>query len=175
MPFYAAKVWYRFLFQVQLRSFLASGTAPASTKLTLTRTAHLRKIDGFEECGSLSRLEIPASIEAIGPSAFSGCSGLREVVFEADSHLRQMKGFDDCASLIQIDIPASVEIIGSWALFGCSGLREVVFEADSHVRQMEGFKGCVSLIRMIIQGCGSELLAGPRGSGPLLFMSITVT
>jgi hypothetical protein len=48
--------------------------------------SHLRRIDGFQFCGSVIGIDIPASIELIDSLAFSGCSGLKDVIFEAGSH-----------------------------------------------------------------------------------------
>jgi hypothetical protein len=50
-------------------------------------------IEGFGECRSLRRLEIPASVEEIDSSAFMECSGLTEVIFATDSRLRKVNGF----------------------------------------------------------------------------------
>jgi hypothetical protein len=60
--------------------------------------SHLRDIKGFQFCGSLIRIDIPASVELIWSSAFSGCSGLKEVIFEVGSHLRDIKGFQFCGT-----------------------------------------------------------------------------
>jgi hypothetical protein len=45
--------------------------------------SHLKQIEGFNGCVSLIRMNIPASVKVICNRAFSGCSGLREVIFEA--------------------------------------------------------------------------------------------
>jgi hypothetical protein len=84
--------------------------------------------------GSLSRLEIPASVKSIGLSAFFGYSRLNEVLFEANSQLRRIDGFQGCASLIQIDIPASVEFVESRVFSGCASVQELRMSPGTRIR-----------------------------------------
>ena len=71
-------------------------------------------------------IEIPASVETIGASAFQFCSSLATVTFENGSQLKTIGGgsysygaFSDCTALTSIEIPASVETIEA-AAFGIS-------------------------------------------------------
>jgi hypothetical protein len=58
--------------------------------MVFARHNRLRKIAGFVRCASLTRLEIPASVDKIDPRAFLECSALTEVIFAADSRLRKI-------------------------------------------------------------------------------------
>jgi hypothetical protein len=64
---------------------------PGLKEVLFEAGSHLRDIEGFQGCGSLIRIDIPASVEVIGSLAFFGCSGLKEVRFEAGSHLRRIE------------------------------------------------------------------------------------
>jgi hypothetical protein len=99
---------------------------------------------------TLSRVEIPRSIEIIANECFHLCSSLREVIFASASHLREFGGFSVCASLCRIEIPSSVEIITHNAFFGCESLQEAIFSSDSHLRELHGFNCCTSLCRINI-------------------------
>jgi hypothetical protein len=123
----------------------------------------LRMIDGFGECLSLCRVEIPASVEKIESKAFAGCTSLTEVIFAAGSHLKTISGFGKCTSLCRVEIPASVEAIQATAFAGCKALAEVIFPSDSHLRSLDGLRGCDSLIRLDLPA-SVEILRHPARS-----------
>jgi hypothetical protein len=58
-----------------------------------------RTINGFDGFPSITRIEIPSSVEVISTTAFRGCRELREITFEANSHFRAIGGFAHCTSL----------------------------------------------------------------------------
>jgi hypothetical protein len=94
---------------------------------------HLKQIDGFRECISLSRIEIPSLVEVISEYGFWECISLNEVLFASDCHLKQIDGFRECTSLVRIEIPSSVEIISGHGFSACISLNEVLFASDYHL------------------------------------------
>jgi hypothetical protein len=107
-------------------------------------------IDGFSGCTSLSRVDIPASVENILSSDFKQCTGLTEVVFAADSRLRTIYGFRVCKSVYRMEIRASVETILAPAFEDCRALTEVTFPPDSRLRSFDTFHECDSLYQLKI-------------------------
>ena len=116
----------------------------------------------FSYCTALTSIEIPASVETIGASAFKGCSKLATVTFEKESQLKTIGGgysepnyygvFSDCTALTSIEIPASVETIEAAAFKGCSSLATVTFENGSQLKTIGGgsyssgaFSDCTAL------------------------------
>ena len=110
----------------------------------------------------MTSIEIPASVETIGASAFKGCSKLATVTFEKESQLKTIGGgysepnyygvFSDCTALTSIEIPASVETIEAAAFKGCSSLATVTFENGSQLKTIGGgsyssgaFSDCTAL------------------------------
>ena len=104
------------------------------TTVTFEKGSQLKTIGGgsssyygaFSYCTALTSIEIPASVETIGASAFKGCSSLATVTFENGSQLKTIGGgsyssgaFSDCTALTSIEIPASVETIEASAFKGC--------------------------------------------------------
>jgi hypothetical protein len=75
-------------------------------QVIFSSTSHLREIRGFQECISLSRIEIPSSGELIDYSGFHRCTSLKEIFFSSESHLRKIRGFYKCTSLSRIEIPS---------------------------------------------------------------------
>ncbi|WP_410263479.1 leucine-rich repeat domain-containing protein, partial [Alistipes putredinis] len=126
------------------------------TTVTFEKGSQLKTIGGgsssyygaFSYCTALTSIEIPASVETIGASAFKGCSKLATVTFEKESQLKTIGGgysepnyygvFSDCTALTSIEIPASVETIEAAAFSGCSSLATVTFENGSQLKTIEG-------------------------------------
>jgi hypothetical protein len=64
--------------------------------VTFSADSHLREIDGFCQCNSLCRIDIPSSVEIIHQAGFHECAALNEIIFSVDSYLRQIQGFCQC-------------------------------------------------------------------------------
>ena len=126
------------------------------TTVTFEKGSQLKTIGGgsssyygaFSYCTALTSIEIPASVETIGASAFKGCSKLATVTFEKESQLKTIGGgysepnyygvFSDCTALTSIEIPASVETIEAAAFQQCSSLATVTFENGSQLKTIGG-------------------------------------
>ena len=85
----------------------------------------------FSGCTSLTTIEIPASVEEIGYSAFYGCTSLQTVTFEKGSKLKTIKGNNDygtfirCRALTTVDMSACTQVteIESHAFYNDSKLQ----------------------------------------------------
>ena len=126
------------------------------TTVTFEKGSQLKTIGGgsssyygaFSYCTALTSIEIPASVETIGASAFKGCSKLATVTFEKESQLKTIGGgysepnyygvFSYCTALTSIEIPASVETIEAAAFKDCSSLATVTFENGSQLKTIGG-------------------------------------
>jgi hypothetical protein len=115
----------------------------------------------LRSCESLSRIEIPRSIEIIADNCFSNSISLQEVIFTSDSHLRVLAGFWRCTSLCRLAIPASFEIIKGFD-DNCS-LKDVIFPSDSHLRELDGFSRCTSLCHLAVPA-SVEIIKGFDGN-----------
>ena len=129
------------------------------TTVTFEKESQLKTIGGdyyygaFSDCTALTSIEIPASVETIGNTAFSDCSSLATVTFEKGSRLKTIgnNAYYRCTSLTSIEIPASVETIEKKAFMHCSSLATVTFEKGSQLKTIAGdsydgaFSDCTSL------------------------------
>jgi hypothetical protein len=97
-------------------------------------------IDGFRQCTSLCRIEIPSLVEKIGKSGFSGCRSLNEIIFSSDSHLKEISGFVKCTSLCRIELPSSIEIIREGGLRKCTSLGVVMIPAGCRLTRNDGLQ-----------------------------------
>ena len=116
------------------------------TTVTFEKESQLKTIGGdyyygaFSDCTALTSIEIPASVETIGNTAFSDCSSLATVTFEKGSRLKTIgnNAYYRCTSLTSIEIPASVETIEKKAFMHCSSLATVTFEKGSQLKTIGG-------------------------------------
>ena len=80
----------------------------------------------FQNCTSLTSIDIPSSVKEIGKWAFYDCTSLTEVDLCEDGVTEIGEGtFSDCYSLTNVTIPFSMKKIGAWAFYGCSSLTSV--------------------------------------------------
>ncbi len=140
---------------------LHSKRCSSLTTVTFEKESQLKTIGGdyyygaFSDCTALTSIEIPASVETIGNTAFKRCSKLATVTFEKGSQLKTIGGgysssshfgtysdyygaFSDCSSLTSIEIPASVETIEATAFKRCSKLTTITFEKGSLLKTIGG-------------------------------------
>ena len=76
----------------------------------------------FQNCTSLTTIEIPNSVISIGSVAFAGCKNLSTVSIPNSVTSIGSSAFSSCTSLTTIEIPNSVTSIGAGAFSGCSKL-----------------------------------------------------
>ena len=103
---------------------------------------------------NMETVYIPSSVTSIDNYAFSGCSKLKNVIFEEGSQLETIGNyaFNGCTSLKSIEIPDNVTSMGNYAFNGCSSLQGVVFGEASQLETISDhmFENCTNLIEMKI-------------------------
>lgn len=65
----------------------------------------------FEECVSLTKVEIPDSIHELGEGAFTRCLNLQNIRFSPNIEKLKANTFMDCIALEQLNVPSGVKII----------------------------------------------------------------
>ncbi len=108
------------------------GTMPAGTSITLAE-------------GTL----------AVGDAAFSGCSGLIDIIFPNSLVTIGNVAFDDCSGLTSVVIPDSVTKIGSYAFENCSSLTSVDIGNSVATIKEQAFYKCDGLTRVNITDLAS--------------------
>ena len=78
----------------------------------------------FEDCTSLTSLEIPSSVTEIGNSAFEGCSSLTSIVIPESVTKIEYGAFDGCTSLTSIVVKEGNSVFDSRE--GCNAIIETV-------------------------------------------------
>lgn len=87
----------------------------------------------------VEKVNIPASVKAIGGAAFSGCTNLSQVNFAADAQIEDLgwRAFYDCTVLTSIKIPDSVTRIGTETFSGCTSLATIDISKESKLTRIE--------------------------------------
>lgn len=112
----------------------------------------MKTILQFPEGISLTKYSVPASVTAIGDSAFFDCERLTEVTMGVSVTAIGSEAFYSCNALSSITLPDSVVSIGDYAFSWCEGLSG--FTVPKGVASIgEGaFMCCTGLERVTIAG-----------------------
>lgn len=87
----------------------------------------------------VKKVNIPASVKAIGGAAFAGCTNLSQVNFAADAQIEDLdwRAFYDCTALTSIKILDSVTRIGTETFSGCTSLATIDISKESKLTKIE--------------------------------------
>ena len=81
----------------------------------------------FSGCRKIQSVHVPETAMTVGESAFSGCSGLTNLVWQAGEVPNN--AFYNCASLSTIVFGQALQKIAGSAFSGCTGVRHVYFDS----------------------------------------------
>ncbi len=105
----------------------------------------------FQGNTTVKEVVLPATLKAIGSSAFEACTGLTAVYVPQDSplHVISPSAFEGCTSLEALDLSSTaVWIIADNAFYGCTSLREITFPETLTEIRKQAFYECKSLIEL---------------------------
>ena len=145
-------------------AYTFSTTGEHTVKYTLTDPTSIGG-NVFQNCSSLTSIEIPNNVTSIGDYAFSYCSGLTSIeipdsvttigngVFRycySLSSIYMSSGvtsidsmtFQHCSGLTSINIPSGVTSIGSYAFNGCKNLTSIDIPDSVTSIGENAFNGC---------------------------------
>ena len=99
----------------------------------------------FENCSSLTSINIPSSVNSIGWGAFQNCSSLTSINIPSSVTSIGWYAFQGCSALTSINIPSSVTSIGGHAFEGCSALTSINIPSSLTIIENGVFQGCSAL------------------------------
>lgn len=88
------------------------------------------EMSAFKDCGGLTSVTIPGSVDLIGSFAFAGCGSLGSVIMRPGVRDIGAYAFYCCDGLISVGIPSSVTRIRGGAFLGCHDITEVYYEGS---------------------------------------------
>ena len=104
----------------------------------------------FNYCLSLTSVNIPDGVTSIGDRAFSMCYGLTSVTIPGSVTSIGNYAFSYCTGLTSVDIPDGVTSIGSYAFSDCTGLTSVTIPGSVTSIGSYAFSFCSKLTSVTI-------------------------
>lgn len=104
----------------------------------------------FNNCYSLTNINIPDSVTTIGSNAFNNCRSLTSVNIPDSVTTIGGSAFRNCCSLTNVNIPDSVTTIGNNAFNGCYSLTNINIPDDVTTIEDGTFYSCYSLTNVNI-------------------------
>lgn len=105
--------------------------------------------------------EIPASVVAIGPSAFRDQAALSSITLAEGSALAEIGAyaFAGCTSLTSFDLPIRITRISDGLFAGCTSLAGFAFPEGTACTAIgaEAFRGCTAITEFTIPACITEI------------------
>ena len=104
----------------------------------------------FSACGSIKNVTIGGCVNAIGKSAFEGCTSLSSIALPARLLLIESNMFKNCGALASIIIPDGVASIGEGAFSGCTSLSSIALPESLSMVGAYVFRNCRALTSITI-------------------------
>ena len=104
----------------------------------------------FQNCRSLTSINIPSSVTSIGDYAFRRCSALTSIYIPSSVTSIGNGAFNECRSLTFINIPPSVTSIGNDAFNSCSSLPSINIPSSVTSIGNYAFNSCSSLTSITV-------------------------
>ena len=98
------------------------------------------------------------SVESIGESAFSGCTGLTSVTIPDSVTSIGRYAFSGCTGLTSVTIPDSVTRIGGGAFRSCTGLTSITVERGNSVYHSAGNCIIETASKILVAGCNTSVI-----------------
>ena len=99
---------------------------------------------------SLERIVLPKNLEYIGSYVFNNCPNLQSVRFQSDLGTIPQGLFCECISLTDFEFPTGVENVDYQSFYNCKKLETVLFPNSLKIIGNSAFKGCSSIDSLFI-------------------------
>lgn len=104
----------------------------------------------LEKKDSITKVEIPKGVTAIGDRAFYNCTNLESVIIPEGVTVIGDRVFYNCTNLENITIPETVKTIGFHAFDNCVKIKDIKLPDNLEVIQTGAFYNCISLKKIEI-------------------------
>ena len=129
--------------------------------------------DAFNNCRSLTSINIPEGVSSIGNNAFYNCSSLTSITIPKGVTTIGGSAFSGCVSLTSITIPEGTTVIGGSAFYNCHVLTSITIPEGTTAIGINAFYSCRSLTSITIPK-GVTTIGGSAFSYCYSLTSITI-
>lgn len=99
--------------------------------------------EAFSGQSGLTELILSPTVKEIGAGAFMDCDGLESISLPEGLERINEHAFENCTALKRVTLPASLVYVGNNAFSGCENLAEVVIGNLRTNIQSDAFDGCI--------------------------------
>ena len=104
----------------------------------------------FQNCRSLTQINIPDGVTSIGDSAFQNCNSLTQINIPDGVTSIGNSAFQSCYSLTRINIPDGVTSIGNTAFQSCLSLCDILLESKPTLANTNVFSNLPTNYRIYV-------------------------
>ena len=108
--------------------------------------------NAFRENKTITKVELPKSVQSIKDNAFIYCGGLEEIKLSEGLEEIGREAFEYCSGIKKAEIPDSVKEIGREAFYSCGSLEEVVLGKGVKSLGDYAFRYCEKLTKLTVKG-----------------------
>lgn len=126
------------------------------TKVNLPQTVEVIGNKAFSMCEGLTEINIPHNVKKIGTAAFFCCKIVNLEISEGISEIGS-SAFAGCKSLISAELPEGITEISGGTFSGCEALQKAVIPATVKKIEKWAFLRCFSLEEIIIPNGVEEI------------------
>ncbi|CAJ1941149.1 unnamed protein product [Cylindrotheca closterium] len=120
------------------------------TKVNLPMGLRAIGVEAFCWCESLKTVSVPSTVELIGCEAFAGCKSLMDVHLQEGLKTVGERAFGWCSSLVNIGLPKTVETIEFFAFGYCTSLANVQLQEGLNSIGQCAFTNCTALFAIAL-------------------------
>ena len=114
---------------------------------------------GFMDCGKLTAVEIPESVESIAESAFRNCDSLLKLDLPDSVMEIKNRAFYGCDGLKHVHFGTGITFIPDECFHGCDALKEIRIPSTVNIIGERAFANCVSLEKATLEDGVSDIRA----------------
>ena len=104
----------------------------------------------FSGSSGLLEVVVPSSVTTVGSRAFEGCTALERVVIPGPATKLGSQLFQGCSSLTSVTFPDDLTTLGGNMFMGCTSLASIALPSALVSIDANAFNGCVSLSSLTI-------------------------
>ena len=108
--------------------------------------------NAFRENKTITKVELPKSVQSIKNYAFLCCEGLEEIKLSEGLEAIGNNAFANCNGIKKADLPDSVKALGADTFYDCDSLEEVVLGKGLEKVGDDTFRYCEKLTKLTVKG-----------------------